>query len=69
MTIFITVRQQRGKGSEKGRGQEIAGAFGLGCISNIMHSIRDKVTKMLFSNNNSVLKEYKGSYGLYTRFE
>ena len=26
-------------------------------------------TKMLFSNNTSVLKEYKGSYRLYTRFE
>ena len=31
--------------------------------------VKHVFTKLLFSNNTSVLKEYKGSYGLYTRFE
>ena len=40
-------------------------------ISKLMRTSASKhvFTKMLFSNNTSVLKEYKGSYGLYTRFE
>ena len=28
-----------------------------------------KISLLPFSNNTNVLKEYKGSYGLYTRFE
>ena len=40
-------------------------------ISSLMRTRASKhvFTKLLFSNNTNVLKEYKGSYGLYTRFE
>ena len=45
----------------------------VACIINV--AVREellennRITKLLFSNITSVLKEYKGSYGLYTRFE